>query len=62
MIVGAGTVLDEETARIAIMKGARYMVSPHFDGNIATMCNRYVFRIYLVVDQYPKLWKLLHLA
>lgn len=41
MIVGAGTVLDEETARIAIMKGARYVVSPHFDGAIATMCNRY---------------------
>ena len=41
MIVGAGTVLDEETARIAIMKGARYIVSPHFDGKIATMCNRY---------------------
>lgn len=41
MIVGAGTVLDEETARIAIMKGAKYIVSPHFDGKIATMCNRY---------------------
>ncbi len=41
MIVGAGTVLDAETARIAIMKGARYVVSPHFDGDIATMCNRY---------------------
>ena len=41
MIVGAGTVLDEETARIAIMKGARFVVSPHFDGKIATMCNRY---------------------
>ncbi|MED4227532.1 bifunctional 2-keto-4-hydroxyglutarate aldolase/2-keto-3-deoxy-6-phosphogluconate aldolase [Neobacillus cucumis] len=41
MILGAGTVLDAETARIAIMKGARYIVSPHFDGAIATMCNRY---------------------
>jgi 2-dehydro-3-deoxyphosphogluconate aldolase / (4S)-4-hydroxy-2-oxoglutarate aldolase len=41
MIIGAGTVLDEETARIAIMKGARYVVSPHFDSKIATMCNRY---------------------
>lgn len=41
MIVGAGTVLDAETARIAIMKGARYIVSPHFDAKIATMCNRY---------------------
>lgn len=41
MIVGAGTVLDAETARIAIMKGARYIVSPHFDGAISMMCNRY---------------------
>lgn len=41
MIVGAGTVLDKETARIAIMKGARYIVSPHFDKEIALMCNRY---------------------
>jgi 2-dehydro-3-deoxyphosphogluconate aldolase / (4S)-4-hydroxy-2-oxoglutarate aldolase len=41
MIVGAGTVLDAETARIAIMKGARYVVSPHFDEAIAKMCNRY---------------------
>ena len=36
MIVGAGTVLDAETARIAIMKGARYIVSPHFSAEIAT--------------------------
>lgn len=41
MIVGAGTVLDGETARIAIMKGARYIVSPHFSPEIATVCNRY---------------------
>jgi 2-dehydro-3-deoxyphosphogluconate aldolase / (4S)-4-hydroxy-2-oxoglutarate aldolase len=41
MIVGAGTVLDAETARIAIMKGARYIVSPHFSAEIATVCNRY---------------------
>lgn len=41
MIIGAGTVLDRETARIAILHGARYVVSPHFDPEIATMCNRY---------------------
>ena len=41
MIVGAGTVLDEVTARFAIMKGARYIVSPHFDRNISLLCNRY---------------------
>ena len=41
MIIGAGTVLDEKTARIAIMKGARYIVSPHFEGEMSLMCNRY---------------------
>lgn len=28
MIIGAGTVLDPETARIAILAGAQYVVSP----------------------------------
>lgn len=41
MIVGAGTVLDAETARIAILYGATYIVSPHFNSDIATVCNRY---------------------
>lgn len=41
MVIGAGTVLDDQTARIAIMKGARYIVSPHFDPAIAITCNRY---------------------
>ena len=41
MIIGAGTVLDDTTARIAIMKGARYIVSPHFDRYFSLMCNRY---------------------
>ncbi|WP_017471355.1 bifunctional 2-keto-4-hydroxyglutarate aldolase/2-keto-3-deoxy-6-phosphogluconate aldolase [Amphibacillus jilinensis] len=41
VIVGAGTVLDAETARIAILNGAKYVVSPHLDPAIATICNRY---------------------
>ena len=41
MIIGAGAVQVDTTARIAIMKGARYIVSPHFDRNISLMCNRY---------------------
>lgn len=41
MVVGAGTVLDAETARIAILHGARYIVSPHFDQEISLLCNRY---------------------
>ncbi|MCI2774390.1 bifunctional 2-keto-4-hydroxyglutarate aldolase/2-keto-3-deoxy-6-phosphogluconate aldolase [Staphylococcus petrasii] len=41
VVVGAGTVLDDVTARIAIMNGASYIVSPHFDDQIATTCNLY---------------------
>ncbi|EOC99892.1 bifunctional 4-hydroxy-2-oxoglutarate aldolase/2-dehydro-3-deoxy-phosphogluconate aldolase [Caldisalinibacter kiritimatiensis] len=41
LIVGAGTVLDSETARIAILSGAQYIVSPSFDLKTAKLCNRY---------------------
>jgi len=41
LIVGAGTVLDSETARMAIMAGAKYIVSPGFDKETAKLCNRY---------------------
>ncbi len=41
LIVGAGTVLDSETARIAILAGAEYIVSPGFDLDTAKLCNRY---------------------
>lgn len=41
IIIGAGTVLDSETARIAILSGAQYVVSPHLDENILRLCARY---------------------
>ena len=41
IIIGAGTVLDSETARIAILCGAEYIVSPYFDPNTVRLCNRY---------------------
>ncbi len=41
LLVGAGTVLDSETARAAILAGANYIVSPAFDLNTAKLCNRY---------------------
>ncbi|WP_078381186.1 bifunctional 4-hydroxy-2-oxoglutarate aldolase/2-dehydro-3-deoxy-phosphogluconate aldolase [Sutcliffiella halmapala] len=41
LLVGAGTVLDAETARIAILAGADYIVSPSFDQATALLCNRY---------------------
>ncbi|WP_105616157.1 bifunctional 2-keto-4-hydroxyglutarate aldolase/2-keto-3-deoxy-6-phosphogluconate aldolase [Vallitalea okinawensis] len=41
LIVGAGTVLDSETARIAILAGAEYIVSSSFDEETCKLCNRY---------------------
>ena len=41
VVIGAGTVLDSETARIAILTGAEFIVSPSFDKETATLCNRY---------------------
>ncbi len=41
MLLGAGTVLDSETARIAILAGANYIVSPGFNLETAKLCNRY---------------------
>lgn len=41
MLLGAGTVLDSETARTAILWGANYVVSPGFNLDAAKLCNRY---------------------
>mgnify|MGYP002144137674 CR=1 FL=1 len=41
LLVGAGSVLDSETARTAILAGATYIVSPAFDSETAKLCNRY---------------------
>jgi 2-dehydro-3-deoxyphosphogluconate aldolase/(4S)-4-hydroxy-2-oxoglutarate aldolase len=41
VVVGAGTVLDAITARLAIMAGAEYIVSPTFDRETAELCNLY---------------------
>jgi 2-dehydro-3-deoxyphosphogluconate aldolase/(4S)-4-hydroxy-2-oxoglutarate aldolase len=39
--IGAGTVLDPETARIAILAGAQFIVSPSVNPETARLCNRY---------------------
>ena len=41
MIIGAGTVLDPETARIAILSGSQFVVSPALNPETARLCNRY---------------------
>jgi 2-dehydro-3-deoxyphosphogluconate aldolase/(4S)-4-hydroxy-2-oxoglutarate aldolase len=40
-LLGAGTVLDPETARIAILAGAQFVVSPALNPETARLCNRY---------------------
>jgi len=41
MLIGAGTVLDSATARVAILAGANYIISPGFDPDVAKLCNKY---------------------
>lgn len=41
IILGAGTVMDAATARIAILNGAQYVVSPYFDPETVKLCNHY---------------------
>lgn len=41
VIIGAGTVLDPETARACILAGAKYIVSPGFNVETVKLCNRY---------------------
>lgn len=41
VLIGAGTVLDAVTARIAILSGAQFVVSPAFDLETVKLCNRY---------------------
>lgn len=41
VVIGAGTVLDAETARMAILNGAAFVVSPAFDEATIKLCNRY---------------------
>lgn len=41
LIVGAGTVLDSETARHAILSGAEFIIAPNFSKSVSFLCNRY---------------------
>ena len=41
IIIGAVTVMDPETARIAILAGAQYIVSPYLNIGTVKLCNRY---------------------
>ena len=41
VVIGAGTVLDPETARAVILAGANYVVSPGLNTETIKLCNRY---------------------
>jgi 2-dehydro-3-deoxyphosphogluconate aldolase / (4S)-4-hydroxy-2-oxoglutarate aldolase len=41
VVLGAGTVLDAETARLAILAGAHFVVSPALDLPTIELCHRY---------------------
>ena len=39
--IGAGSVLDTETARVAILSGAEFIVTPTLNVAVIELCNRY---------------------
>jgi 2-dehydro-3-deoxyphosphogluconate aldolase/(4S)-4-hydroxy-2-oxoglutarate aldolase len=41
ILLGAGTVLDTETARIALLSGAEFIVSPTVNTEVIRLCRRY---------------------
>ncbi len=41
ILIGAGTVLDPETARMCILEGAQFVVSPALNVKTVEMCHRY---------------------
>ncbi|MCL2659409.1 MAG: 2-dehydro-3-deoxyphosphogluconate aldolase, partial [Acidobacteriaceae bacterium] len=41
ILIGAGTVLDAETARMCILEGAKFVVSPALNLPTIEMCHRY---------------------
>jgi 2-dehydro-3-deoxyphosphogluconate aldolase/(4S)-4-hydroxy-2-oxoglutarate aldolase len=41
ILLGAGTVLDAETARIALLSGAEFIVSPTLNLDVIRLCRRY---------------------
>lgn len=41
VVFGAGTVLDAESARMAIQAGAQFIVAPNFNVDMIALCRRY---------------------
>ncbi len=41
VLLGAGTILDPETARAALLAGAEYVVAPSLNRDVIRLCQRY---------------------
>lgn len=41
VLLGAGTILDTETARLALLAGAEYLVTPTINLDVIRLCHRY---------------------
>jgi 2-dehydro-3-deoxyphosphogluconate aldolase / (4S)-4-hydroxy-2-oxoglutarate aldolase len=41
ILMGVGTVLDTETCRMALLAGAKFVVTPVMKPDVITLCNRY---------------------
>jgi 2-dehydro-3-deoxyphosphogluconate aldolase/(4S)-4-hydroxy-2-oxoglutarate aldolase len=41
VLLGAGTILDSETGRAALLAGAEYLVAPTLDLDVIRLCQRY---------------------
>src|SRR5947208_11639666 len=41
LLLGAGTILDAETARAALLAGAEYIVAPTLNLDVSRLCQRY---------------------
>jgi 2-dehydro-3-deoxyphosphogluconate aldolase/(4S)-4-hydroxy-2-oxoglutarate aldolase len=41
ILIGAGTVLESTTARLAIMDGAEFVIAPTYDQGVQELCNLY---------------------
>lgn len=46
LLIGAGTVLDAETARAAMLAGAQFVVSPALDRATIEICRRYSVAVF----------------
>lgn len=54
LVVGAGTVLDPETARHAILAGAQFIIAPNLSTEVAKVCNVIRFRMHRAAQASPR--------